>query len=121
MENSFKGVDISQNSDSQGKLSELVVIEDAKPFIELKNDNKVISALDYSRMYHDIINHEFNKDDIGQKGQQVLIGYKLKYQVGDIVYQTNKEVQNSGGYAKKLTMRDFIESAIINYLDKYNS
>ncbi len=111
---------ISADTNSDDGNSDFKETERPNVFIvESDSDGKSMDT-DHSISYNDILNYKTNKDNTGKKCQHVIIGNNLKFQVEDLIYKMNKSSQKLEDDSKKITIRDFVESAIINYLEKFN-
>lgn len=96
-------------------------VSEMKPKANIKNFEKNSSIAELNRLFTEIKNNKSDKYIFGEnKTQQIRIGNNLKFQIEELIFQVNRSSQNSGDTAKKITVRDFLDLAVINFLKKFN-
>jgi hypothetical protein len=76
--------------------------------------------LELEKMYYDIVRIRSNIQIPDSKRDHIVIGNQLKYKVDELCLKLNKQYSNQATGTKWISVRNFIESAVISYMEKFN-
>lgn len=104
-----------------GREQAEVLTEIGEGLATLRNSTlESAEGLKLEGMYYDIVRIRSNIQVSDSKRDHIVIGNQLKYKVDELCLKLNKHYSNQGMGTKWISVRNFIESAIISYMEKFN-
>lgn len=86
----------------------------------LSSRNEIeLSNLSTAQLLGEIKNRRETIKQIGRQTHHVVIGKKLKYMAEEIIFKLNNQSIEKEDRTKKISVRDFVEAAIYDYLEKF--
>lgn len=115
-----KFMENQEKENNDDEYSETINMHENEVSEILSSRNEIeLSNLSTAQLLGEIKNRRETIKQIGTQTHHIVIGKKLKYMAEEIILKLNNQSIEKEDRCKKISVRDFVEAAIYDYLEKF--